>query len=329
MGNFFCSVQEETLSQTTEERSYHLLHRVFAEYQRLEGLITYFFNLHDIDREGEIPNDVLEPALRHILYAIGLFRFQHKFHDKGGSLKTHHVMGHLKKNGIDVNKNLTLNDWKIVVCSWIELYEDAEKADLEEEQRELAEMQRQREIAIQKALDDYVDRHSQNMEAQWKAIEAQQAKEKAEREEWIRNVQLQEAFYNEQMGFCQKANHESQIIWEDVIRRQKTAEDALLAVLKPQRKSAKVITYCYRIPPGRNFGPISLGASVPRPVLRGKAKAQHDQRVAQRLQAEQEQRMEALRVQQIKRFEEQRQLTTHRIKEQKSLLAQRQQVIVA
>lgn len=229
----------------------------------LEDQLVQSYLCHDVAEENAVPYDVLEPVLRHHLMQCGLIEFISRFVTEEGALDSFCVAPYLKRYKLSLANPLTLQDWKHLCLAWIQLVQDSQAKDVSTWQKDLKSLQTKQINDFKNSMILFQHHYLDSLEEYYNSIEDEHVKEVAEREEWEKNQKMQQDFYNNQLGFCQRANDEAVQAWNETMAKQKSAAEQYLKYLSPQRKNHSVLTYSYQVPMDGISGPISGGCRLP------------------------------------------------------------------
>jgi len=260
MGNSQVKSTEREKKNSVEDQ---IAQYLFGLWPGLEDQLVQSYLCHDVEGVDSVPYDVLEPVLRHHLMQCGLIEYVTRFANPEGTLNTKAVAPYLKECGINLSKPLSMENWKKLNLAWIALVQDTQAEDVSRWQQDLQLLQDKQTQEYKKSMELFQEEYLRSLEGYYKAIEAEHKHEQAQREEWEQSQKLQEDFYNDQMGYCQRANDEAVKAFQDVQSCQKTVAEAYFKQIKPHRKSSSIVTYSYTLPEDQIVGPISAGCRAP------------------------------------------------------------------
>lgn len=125
----------------SDSELYETRANLFALWPGLEYHLELSFNSLDLEREGLVDYETLEPALRHHLLQIGLIEYITRFVTSEGALDLEAVESYLASYKLDVKEKLDIIDWKNLMLAWICRVQQAQQEDIERWQTSLKERQ--------------------------------------------------------------------------------------------------------------------------------------------------------------------------------------------
>eukprot|EP01071_Lankesteria_metandrocarpae_P014592 Lankesteria_metandrocarpae@DN8641_c0_g1_i1.p1 len=133
--------------------------KIFDMHPGLDRTVAGAFALHDLQKEGTLDYDVLEPVLRHILMKVGFLEFVVRFANADGSLNTTFVEPYFTRLGVNCRRSLSLYEWRSVVTAWIELVHETRAADSARWQEEVTRMQEEQALKFKRAMETFQDEY--------------------------------------------------------------------------------------------------------------------------------------------------------------------------
>lgn len=233
----------------------------------LETQLELSFNSLDVEGEGALPYDTLEPALRHHLMQIGLIEYVTRFALPDGKLDEKEITNYLHEYKIDLNQDLDVLDWKNLMLCWIRRVEHAQHDDICNWQDSMRALQESQVHEYQIAMKQFQQHYINQLEAYYRAVDSVHQKEEQYRKEWEASLALQEEFHNTQMRYVQERNEEALEEYTKQVRHEQDLRAEYMRHLKTKVSSGpgniSIISYAYPADLTEAGAPISGGCPIP------------------------------------------------------------------